>query len=94
MFVRDAVSGEIICTKDFSHTGWTAEAMEFSVPRDGNYHIGFSRGDADDGFAYMDNVTLHGYHENALNFVRVACDPQRDWKPLYFNKPDLWEKER
>ena len=94
MFVRDAVSGEIICTKDFSHTAWTAEAMEFSVPRDGNYHIGFSRGDADDGFAYMDNVTLHGYHENALNFVRVACDPQRDWKPLYFNKPDLWQKER
>lgn len=94
MFVRDAVSGEIICTKDFSHTEWTAEAMEFSVPRDGNYHIGFSRGDADDGFAYMDNVTLHGYHENALNFVRVACDPQRDWKPLYFHNPDLWEKER
>ncbi len=91
MFVRDTRTGEIVCTKDFSHAEWTAEAMEFTVPHDGNYHIGFCRGDAQDGFAHVDNVTLHGRHDNAQDFVRVACDPQRDWKPLYFNKPDLWE---
>jgi len=91
MFVRDADTGEIICTKDFCAADWTAAAMEFTVPHDGNYHIGFCRGDARVGFAHVDNVTLHGYHENAQGFVRVACDPQRDWKPLYFNNAKLWE---
>ena len=91
MFVRDAETGEIICQKDFCASDWTAAAMEFTVPRDGNYHIGFCRGDARVGFAHVDNVTLHGHHENAQGFIRAACDPQRDWKPLYFNNAELWE---
>ena len=91
MFVRDTETGEIVCTKDIAPTGWKAYAMEFTVPHDGNYHIGFMTGDAKSGYLHVDNVTLHGTQDNAMGYVRVACDPQRDWKPLYFANPNLWK---
>ncbi|MBQ6163821.1 MAG: hypothetical protein IJK23_05040 [Clostridia bacterium] len=53
LFVRDLDTGELIASQDFDNTDWELKTLSFTVPADGNYHVGMERGDAREGFARM-----------------------------------------
>ncbi len=59
LFVKDQLTGELIAQQECTATDWQTLTMEFTVPKDGNYHVGVERGDAQSGFAYIDNVSLN-----------------------------------
>ncbi len=90
IFVRDLDTQELVAEKDFSNTEWADVQLEFSVPKDTNYHIGIERGNAEKGWARIDNATLLGNCDAAFGYKRVGTDPYRGMKPLYFYDPDLW----
>lgn len=91
MFIRDLDTQELVASKDFNNTEWEDVQLDFTVPKDGNYHVGIERGDAESGWARIDNATLLGNCDAAFGYKRVGTDPQRNWKPLYFYDVDLWK---
>lgn len=90
MFVRDLDTQELVASKEFSGTEWEYVQIDFKVPRDANYHVGIERGDAENGWARIDNMTLVGNCDAAFGHLRAGADYQRGWKPLYFYSKDLW----
>ena len=94
MFVRNLETQALVASRDLSNTEWEDVWFEFSVPESGNYHIGIERGEAAKGWAKIDNAVLLGNNDAAFGYARVATDPQRNWKPLYFYDPDLWKDEK
>lgn len=93
MFVRNLETGELVASKDFNNTDWEDLQLDFTVPESTNYHIGIEKGDAQNGWARIDNATLLGNDEAAFGYKRVGTDYQRPWKPLYFYNPELWKTE-
>ena len=71
MFVRDLDTQELIASRDFCNTEWEEVQLEFTVPRDGNYHIGIERGKAAAGWAGIDDAVLLGNREEASGYQRV-----------------------
>ena len=91
IFVKDLETQELVAEKEFCNTEWEDVQLEFSVPKDSNYHIGIERGKAVKGWARMDNATLLGNCDAAFGYKRVGTDPYRGMKPLYFYDPELWK---
>ena len=60
LFVKDQITGELIASAECTATDWETLTLSFSVPKVGNYHVGLERGDAQSGFAYLDNASLAG----------------------------------
>lgn len=71
MFVRDLDTQELIASKNFCNTEWQEEQLEFTVPKDGNYHIGIERGNATAGWARIDNAILLGNFAPAFGYKKV-----------------------
>ena len=71
MFVRDLDTRELIASRDFCNTEWEEVQLEFTVPRDGNYHIGIERGKAAAGWAGIDDAVLLGNREEASGYRRI-----------------------
>ncbi len=80
LFVRDLDTQELIASKDFCNTDWQYEELEFKVPKSANYHIGIERGNAEKGWARIDNARLLGNFEPAFGYKRVIMD---DGKVVY-----------
>ena len=58
MFVRDLNTQELIASKEFSNTEWAQVSWSFEVPETGNYQVGIERGEAVDGWARIDSVSV------------------------------------
>lgn len=58
LFVRDLLTGTLIASREFDNTQWQTVRMEFTAPASANYHIGIERGNAESGFAYIDDACL------------------------------------
>jgi hypothetical protein len=82
MFVKDLETQELIASKEFNNTEWAYEHLEFKVPKDANYHIGIERGNAEKGWARIDNARLMGNFRGAYGYKRVIMD---DGKVVYIN---------
>lgn len=74
MFVKDMETQELIACRDFFNTEWEDMELTFTVPVNGNYHIGIERGKAQNGYAYIDNAMLMGNCEAALDYDNVIFD--------------------
>lgn len=82
MFVKDLETQELIASKEFNNTEWAYEHLEFKVPKDANYHVGIERGNAEKGWARIDNARLMGNFRGAYGYKRVIMD---DGKVVYIN---------
>ncbi|MBQ2881591.1 MAG: hypothetical protein IJE40_04935, partial [Clostridia bacterium] len=80
LFVRDLDTQELIAAKDFRNTDWQYEELEFKVPKSTNYHIGIERGNAEKGWARIDNARLLGNFDPAFGYKRVIME---DGKVVY-----------
>lgn len=94
MFVRNLDTGETVATREFSNTELDNVLMDFSVSTSANYYVGIENVDntADD-WARITNANLLGNCDAAFGYARVGTDYGRNWKPLYYNNPNLWIDE-
>ena len=70
LFVRSMATGKLAASKEITSTDWQDVEFTFSVPEDGNYHIGIERGDATGGIACIDSVECSPMYED------IAGEPE------------------
>lgn len=73
LFIRDMDTGELIASQAFDHTDWAEVFLPFTVPKDGNYHVGLERGDAKRGYARIREIRL-GAHPAAFGYDHVISE--------------------
>ena len=73
LFVRDLDSGELVASLPFSNEEWEEKNLVFTVPADGNYHVGLEGDDPRGGEGFIRWVLL-GSHEAAEGYDGVYFD--------------------
>ena len=73
LFVRPQEGGENISELEFDNTEWEQKLFSFTVPRDGNYHIGLENGRATSGGACIASCSL-GIGDGGVDFDSVIFD--------------------
>ena len=86
LFVRDQVSGEEIARLEFDNDSYEVKLLRFTVPRDGNYHIGIGIGS---GLANIKAVRL-GAHPAAQGYQNIYYD---NGKMLFQYNDNLFKRE-
>lgn len=74
MFVKDLETQTPVAFREFDNTQPEEIEMEFTVPVNGNYHIGIESGNAKDGFAYIENAMLMGNNDSVPDYDKVIFD--------------------
>lgn len=73
MFVRDSDTDELIASKDAFSDELTDFTLCFTVPKDGNYRVGFQNIDNKPGEVKINYAWL-GNHERAMDYKEVISD--------------------
>ena len=68
MFVKDLDTQEIVSSKEINNTELQTVTMTFTLPKDGNYQVGFESIDASDGWAKIDDVEVKAVYSDFVIF--------------------------
>ena len=86
LFVKDLDTQELIAKLPFSNTDWEEKTLEFTVPKNGNYHIGLEAGDAKSGWAEIRRANLLGNPGPEYNYPEIM-DEKYDKKMYLYPDP-------
>ena len=86
LFVKDLDTQELIAKLPFSNTDWEEKSLEFTVPKNGNYHIGLETGNATSGWAEIRRANLLGNPGPDYNYPEVM-DEKYDKKMYLYPDP-------
>ncbi|MBQ7152347.1 MAG: right-handed parallel beta-helix repeat-containing protein [Clostridia bacterium] len=92
LFVRDLETGEEIASKEFCQTEFKTVHLDFTVPKDGNYHIGMEGDCAKGGSAQMEKAWFIGNMENAYGYDHVL-NVDEGGKIIFFWEADDYYKD-